>query len=89
MPNEIAFTGGGSESINWAIKGVAFANRDKGRHIVTTTIEHSAVMKTCKYLETMGWQVTYVGVDWLGRVNPVHVREAITRIRFGERDARQ
>ena len=76
---EIVFTGGGSESINWAIKGVAFANRAKGKHIVSTTIEHSAVMKTCKYLETMGWQVTYVGVDWHGRVDPAHIREAITK----------
>ncbi len=78
-PEEIAFTGGGSESINWAIKGVAFANRDKGKHIVTTKIEHSAVMKTCKYLETIGWHVTYVGVDWHGRVEPAHIREAITK----------
>src|SRR5450759_1106978 len=77
-PDDIAFTGGGSESINWALKGVAFANRPKGQHIVTTTIEHSAVMKACQYLETLGWQVTYVGVDALGRVNPTHIREAIT-----------
>ena len=78
-PEEIVFTGGGSESINWAIKGVAFANRDKGRHIVTTNCEHSAVLKTCKYLETMGLDlVTYVGVDAVGRVNPEHVRQAIT-----------
>jgi cysteine desulfurase len=77
--DEIVFTGGGSESINWAIKGVALANRDKGKHIVTSKIEHSAVMKSCKYLETMGWQVTYVGVDWHGRVDPAHVREAITK----------
>jgi len=78
-PDEIVFTGGGSESINWAIKGVAFANRDKGRHIVTTKIEHSAVMKSCQYLESMGWHVTYVGVDVYGRVNPAHIREAITK----------
>ena len=78
-PDEIVFTSGGSESINWAIKGVALAHRERGRHIVTTTIEHSAVMKTCKYLESMGWQVTYVGVDGHGRVNPLHVREAITK----------
>jgi cysteine desulfurase len=77
--DEIVFTSGGSESINWAIKGVAFANRSKGRHLVTTTIEHSAVIKTCKYLETMGWHVTYVGVDVHGRVNPSHIREAITK----------
>ena len=78
-PDEIAFTGGGSESINWAIKGVAFANREKGRHIVTTPIEHSAVMKTCKYLESMGWQVTTVGVDRHGRIDPAHIRDAITK----------
>lgn len=78
-PEEIVFTGGGSESINWALKGVAFANREKGRHIVTTNSEHSAVMKTCKYLETMGWHVTYVAVDIHGRVNPDHVKEAITK----------
>ena len=78
-PEEIVFTGGGSESINWALKGVAFANRDKGRHIVTTNSEHSAVMKTCKYLETMGWHVTYVGVDVKGRVNAQHIKEAITK----------
>jgi len=77
-PEEIVFTGGGSESINWAIKGTAFALRDKGRHIVTTKIEHSAGLKTCQYLETMGWQVTYVGTDWHGRVNPAHIKEAIT-----------
>ena len=77
-PDDIVFTGGGSESINWALKGVAYANRSKGMHIVTTTIEHSAVMKACQYLETLGWQVTYIGVDALGRVNPTHIREAIT-----------
>ncbi len=77
-PDEIVFTSGGTESINWALKGVAFASRSKGRHIVTTTIEHSAVIKTCKYLETMGWHVTYVGVDVQGHVNPSHIREAIT-----------
>ena len=78
-PEEIVFTGGGSESINWAIKGVAFANRDKGRHIVTTKIEHSAALKACQYLETMGWHVTYVGVDWHGRVTPEHIKQAITK----------
>src|SRR6266850_8293178 len=62
-PEEIAFTSGGSESINWAIKGVAAANRKKAKHIVTTKIEHSAGMNACKYLESLGWHVTYVGVD--------------------------
>jgi cysteine desulfurase len=78
-PDEIVFTGGGSESINWAIKGVAWANRERGRHLVTTAIEHSAVMKTCKYLQFMGWQVTHVGVDGHGRVNPADIRDAITK----------
>jgi len=77
-PEEVVFTGGGTESINWAIKGVAYANRDKGRHIVTTKVEHSAVLKACQYLETLGWTVTYVGTDWHGRVNPNHIKEAIT-----------
>lgn len=78
-PDEVVFTSGGSESINWAIKGVAMARRDKGRHIVTTKIEHSAVMASCKYLESLGWHVTYVAVDWHGRINPAHIREAITK----------
>lgn len=77
-PNEIVFTSGGTESINWAIKGVALAAREKGRHIVTTKIEHSAALNTCAYLESLGWHVTYVGVDWYGRVNPRHIEEAIT-----------
>jgi cysteine desulfurase len=76
-PEEIAFTSGGTEAINWAIKGVALANRGKGRHIITTQIEHSAVMNSCKYLETRGWQVTYVGVDPSGRVNPEQIKQAI------------
>ena len=77
-PESIVFTSGGTESINWAIKGVALAHRAKGRHIVTTKIEHSAGLNSCRYLESLGWQVTYLGVDWHGRVNPAHVREAIT-----------
>jgi cysteine desulfurase len=77
-PEEIAFTGGGSEAINWAIKGVALAARDKGRHLVTTKIEHSAVLNSCAYLESLGWHVTYVSPDWHGRINPEHIRQAIT-----------
>lgn len=77
-PEEIVFTSGGTESINWAIKGVVFANQTKGKHIVTTKIEHSATMNSCKYLESLGWHVTYVGADWHGWVNPTHVRGAIT-----------
>ena len=77
-PDEIVITSGGTESINWAIKGIALAHRKKGRHIVTTKIEHSAGLNSCKYLESLGWHVTYLGVDWYGRINPAHVREAIT-----------
>lgn len=76
-PEEIVFTSGGSESINWAIKGTAATHKKKG-HIVTTKIEHSAGINSCKYLESKGWIVNYVGVDWNGKVNPEHIRQAIT-----------
>lgn len=76
-PEEVAFTSGGSESINWAIKGIALAAEKKGKHLVTTKIEHSAGLNSCRYLESQGWHVTYVSVDWHGRVNPAHIREAI------------
>jgi cysteine desulfurase len=78
-PEEIVFTSGGSESINWAIKGVAAMQRGrKSHHIITTKIEHSAGLNSCKYLETRKWIVNYLGVDWHGRVNPQHVQEALT-----------
>jgi cysteine desulfurase len=77
-PEEIVFTGGGSEAINFAIKGVAFATRAQGRHIITSTIEHSAALKTCQFLEGMGWRVTSVGVDGKGRVDPAKIGQAIT-----------
>ena len=78
-PQEIVFTAGGSEAINWAIKGTAFALRGKGRHLVTTTLEHSAALNSCKYLESLGWHVTYVGADWRGRIDPAHIRDALTK----------
>ena len=77
-PDEIVFTSGGSESNNHAIKGVFFALREKGNHIITTQIEHPAVINPCRFLERLGAEVTYVGVDRYGRVDPEDVKKAIT-----------
>lgn len=77
-PTEIAFTGCGSESDNLAIKGMAFASQKKGNHIITTPIEHHAVLHTCQYLERFGFKTTYLPVDTYGRVNPDDVGRAIT-----------
>jgi len=78
-PEEIVFTSGGTEADNFAIKGVAYANETKGKHIITSSIEHHAVLNPCKYLEKAGFQVTYLKVDKYGLVNPDDVREAITQ----------
>ncbi len=75
---EIIFTGSGTESDNLAIKGIAYRNRKKGDHIITSSIEHHAVLHTCKYLETQGFKVTYMPVDKEGLVNPKDVEKAIT-----------
>ena len=77
-PQEVYFTSGGSESDNWAIKGTAFANRKKGNHIITSAIEHHAVLHTCQWLEKQGFTVTYVPVDEYGQVDPKTVEAAIT-----------
>jgi cysteine desulfurase len=77
-PTEVAFTGCGSESDNLAIKGMALASQKKGRHIITTAIEHHAVLHTCQYLERFGFQTTYLPVDAYGCVNPDDVGRAIT-----------
>lgn len=77
-PVEIYFTSGGSEADNWAIKGVALANKNKGDHIITTSIEHPAVLDTCRYLEKEGFKVTYLPVDQYGMVSVKDVEKAIT-----------
>jgi len=75
---EIVFTSGGTESVNHAIKGVAFANADKGKHIVTTNVEHGSVTKSIKRLSQLGYSVTSLSVDAKGRVDPAEVEKAIT-----------
>ena len=76
-PEEIFFTGGGSESDNWALKAAAEAYSEKGRHIITTKIEHHAILHTCQYLEKQGFDVTYLDVDEKGMVDTDRLEASI------------
>lgn len=75
----IIFTSGGTESNNLALKGIAFANRDKGKHIITSKIEHDCVLTSCRWLEKQGFKITYLPVDEHGLVKPEDVEKAITK----------
>lgn len=78
LPTEVYFTSCGSESDNLAIKGFCYANKNKGNHIITSRIEHPAVLKTCKNLETKGYRVTYLDVDQDGFINMEQLKKSIT-----------
>lgn len=76
-PSEIIFTSGGTESNNYAIKGIALANKQKGNHIITSSVEHPAVIEVCKYLETKGFEVSYIPVDAFGIIELEALKNAI------------
>jgi len=78
-PNEIIFTGGGSEGDNLAIKGILMKNIKKGGHVITTTVEHPAVIRTCRYMEKLGFEATYLLVDDYGMLDPDDVKKAIRK----------
>ncbi|MDO8511578.1 MAG: cysteine desulfurase family protein [Nanoarchaeota archaeon] len=77
--DKVIFTSSGTESINLVIKGIAHAYQKKGKHLITSKVEHKAVLETCKYLEQEGFSVTYLDVDRYGRVDPKAVEKAITK----------
>lgn len=76
-PGEVLFTSGGTESDNWALKGAAELRRGQGKHIITTSIEHHAILHSAQWLEKQGFEVTYLPVDAVGRVSPSDVEKAI------------
>src|SRR4030042_991003 len=75
---EIVFTSGGTEADNYALKGIAYANEHKGNHVITTSIEHHAVLEACKFLERRGFKITCLPVDRYGLVAPADVKKDIT-----------
>ena len=77
-PTEVIFTSGGTESNNLAIKGVAYRNKDKGNHIITTAIEHISIINICKHLQKQGFKVTKMPVDKQGLVDPEKLKDEIT-----------
>jgi cysteine desulfurase len=78
-PKEIIFTSGGTESDNYALKGIAYANIEKGKHIITSKIEHPAIIETCKYLAKNGWDITYLNVDKYGLIDVNELKKAIRK----------
>src|SRR5215467_12984092 len=76
-PTEIVFVSGGTEADNLALRGIALAHRDHGRHIITTKIEHPAVLATCEALETAGYRVTYLPVSHKGLISTAELRDAL------------
>ena len=75
--DEIYFTAGGCEAVNWVLKGIAFANKDKGNHIITTSIEHPAIINSCRFLENQGFEITYLDVDANGQINLEELEKSI------------